>query len=79
MEKIKLEQLLPVIQETLDGGKEFTLPVTGTSMLPLLVQGRDTVVLKKAELPLKKGDLPLYRRKDGTFILQRIVDVRNGS
>ena len=74
--KYKLEQLLPVIEEALNSGKDFTLPVTGTSMLPLLVQKRDTVTIKKAGLPLKKGDLPLYRRHDGSFVLHRVVDVR---
>ena len=38
-------------------------------MLPLLVQGRDTVVLTAATEPLEKYDIPLYRRKDGSFVL----------
>lgn len=76
--KYSLSDLLPLIIETLASGREFTLPVTGTSMLPLLVEKRDSVILKKAVPPLKKGDLPLYRRADGSFVLHRIVSVKNG-
>ncbi|HZK21890.1 MAG TPA: nucleotidyltransferase family protein [Oscillospiraceae bacterium] len=76
--KYKLSDLIPIINETLESGKEFTLPVTGTSMLPLLVEKRDSIVLKKAVPPLQKGDLPLYRRTDGSFVLHRVVSAKNG-
>ena len=76
--KYKLSDLIPIIKETLAGDKEFTLPVTGTSMLPLLVEKRDSIVLKKAVPPLQKGDLPLYRRTDGSFVLHRVVSAKNG-
>ena len=78
--KVTMQELLPFIEEAFKNNKTFTIPITGTSMLPLLVQGRDAVTLKKCEEPLKKGDLPLYRRKDGTFVLHRIVDIdKNGN
>ena len=73
MEKVKLEQLLPFIDEAFACGKTFRIPVTGVSMLPLLVQGRDYAVLKRAEGHLKTGDVPLYRRADGAFVLHRVV------
>lgn len=70
-----MEELLPFIEDAFNNGKTFTIPITGTSMLPLLVQGRDTVTIKKIDEDLKKGDLPLYRRKDGAFVLHRIIDI----
>ena len=73
MEKIRLEQLLPFMDEAFAAGKTFKIPITGTSMLPLLVQGRDYAVLKRAAGHLKIGDVPLYRRADGAFVLHRIV------
>lgn len=75
--KVTMEELLPFIEEAFDNNKTFTIPITGTSMLPLLVQGRDTVTIKKIESPLSVGDLPLYRRKDGAFVLHRIIKVNN--
>ena len=77
--KVTMKELLPFIEEALNNDKTFTIPITGTSMRPLLIAGRDTVTLKKCDTKLKKGDLPLYRRKDGTFVLHRVVKVENNS
>ena len=53
---------------------EFTNTVTGTSMMPLLRQGRDIIVVKSPCFPLKKHDVPLYK-KPGTqsLVLHRII------
>lgn len=49
----------------------------GTSMRPLLRQGRDIVVIKRPEFPLKAGDAPLYRVKSKKeLVLHRILKVR---
>lgn len=81
---MKMEDLLPAVTEALSQNKTFTLPVTGTSMLPLLHQGQDTVELsavtkKDGELSLKIGDLPLYRRKNGDFVLHRVVKIEGNT
>lgn len=73
--KVRLFELLPIMEETLQAGGTVHMPITGTSMLPLLYAGRDTVTLQKAEGRLQKYDLPLYRRTDGTFVLHRVVRV----
>lgn len=75
--KVTMKELLPFIEEALNNDKTFVIPITGTSMRPLLIAGRDTVTLKKCDSKLKKGDLPLYRRQDGTFVLHRVVAVDN--
>ena len=69
-------ELEPVIRETLDKGSTVTLLPRGTSMLPLIRQGLDEVVLKSVDGPLKKYDIPFYKRKNGQFVLHRIVDVK---
>lgn len=74
--RVKLSEMLPIIEETLAAGGTVKLPITGTSMLPLLRSGRDTVTLTAVTSPLKKYDLPLYRRKDGAFVLHRVVKVQ---
>lgn len=75
MEKktVRLSELLPVIEETLAAGGTVKLPITGTSMLPLLRAGRDTVTLSPVTGDLQKFDIPFYRRRDGAFVLHRIV------
>lgn len=50
------------------------VPITGTSMWPLLKEGKSQVqVIAGDGKQLRKGDLVLYRRKDGTLILHRIL------
>ncbi len=77
MPKLNMETLLPFIEEAFNRGKDFRIPVTGTSMNPLLYQNRDFVKIIKPTLPLTIGDIPLYRRKDGAFVLHRVVDIKD--
>lgn len=69
---ISLEELYPVIKEQLESGGTVQIPITGTSMIPLLVWGRDSVELVKCE-KAQIGDIIFYRRDDGHFVLHRIV------
>lgn len=71
--EMPLAQLLPLIQERLAAGQAVRFSPKGTSMLPMLRQGIDSVVLAPLQGKLKKYDLPLYRRSDGSFVLHRIV------
>lgn len=73
--RIWLQEIYPLLQETVDSGGAFRLTVTGTSMYPTLLGGRDCVTLVQAPETLAVGDLPLYRRKDGSFVLHRVIDV----
>ena len=54
-------------------------PIAGTSMMPLLKEGRDRVELKPyCQERLKKGDVVLYKKNDGTLVLHRIIKTENG-
>lgn len=72
---LRLEQLMPLIREQLAQGKPVRFAPRGISMLPMLRQGRDKVVLAPISGKLKKYDIPLYQRDDGHFVLHRIVEV----
>lgn len=54
----------------------FVYTNVGDSMLPLIRQGRDVLIIKKAEGRLKKYDVPLYQRDSGQYVLHRILKVR---
>ena len=73
---IKLKEIWPVIEEKLNAGAEVTINPGGVSMKPLIIPQRDSVILKKTSQPLKKYDVALYRRKNGQFVLHRIVDIK---
>lgn len=65
--------LAPLFIQLLDEGYEISLPVSGGSMMPFFIHDRDTVILKKPEKPLKRGDVVLFSRASGILIMHRIL------
>ena len=53
-----IEDLLSLLEQT----EPVPLVVSGNSMAPFLVHGRDTVFLANVKAPLKRGNMVLYRR-----------------
>lgn len=47
----------------------------GNSMYPL-IKRRDLLVIRPVNAPLKRLDIPLYRRDNGRCVLHRILKVR---
>ena len=68
-----LEELMPIMKECLSSGKSFRFSPRGISMLPLLREGKDSVLLSPLPEKLKKYDVPLYQRDDGKYVLHRIL------
>ena len=73
---IKMEDMEPLIRETLQSGKAFSFPSKGVSMRPMLNTG-DLVTIEKLNRQLKKGDIVLYKRPNGQFILHRVRRIKN--
>ena len=71
-----MTEIEPLIKKAFENGEEFNLITAGTSMLPMLRDRQDTVVLQEKKGKLKKYDLPLYKRADGQFVLHRIVGIK---
>lgn len=74
------EVLFPDYSELLSTPGVEALPVTisGNSMAPFLKHGRDTVFLSKISRPIRRGDMILYRRPSGAYILHRVYKAKNG-
>lgn len=72
---MELKDLYPLLEESLAAGQSIRFSPRGISMLPMLRQGVDSVVLSPVAGKLRKYDVPFYRREDGKFILHRIVGV----
>lgn len=67
--KAYLDQVCAMLRE---GAESVPVPVAGTSMCPFLRHG-DTVYLDLPRRALKKGDIVLFTRPDGRYILHRIA------
>lgn len=62
------------LEESLKDNGIYVTVTKGNSMNPMLVEGRDRVVVIPPEFPLKKYDVPVYR-KLGHYTMHRIVKV----
>lgn len=66
------------IEEALREGKSIQIRPQGYSMYPLLVPGRDEVILHAADpAKLRRGDVVLYRREGSILVLHRIWKKRS--
>lgn len=71
-----LAELIPLIEEQLQSGGSASFTINGISMRPMLEGGVDWVKIVNADFPLKKYDIPFYKRTDGSFVLHRIIKVK---
>lgn len=61
------------IETLIKSGKSVQIYPQGYSMYPLLVPGRDEVILSPLpDRPLHRGEVALYRRDSGILVLHRI-------
>ncbi len=74
----KLSEYDETIREVLESGGEFRIYPAGTSMLPLLRQGMDSVSIIKPDGYLKKQDIAFYQRENGAYVLHRVIKSENG-
>ena len=69
------QEYLDAVCELLrQGERSVTVPVAGGSMTPFLING-DTVYLDLPDTPVKRGDIVLYTREGGRYILHRVYKV----
>lgn len=74
--QIALDEMFPIISETIENGGVASFTIHGTSMLPLLHDRIDKVWISKPKQKLKKYDIIFYRLENYGFILHRIVKVK---
>ena len=64
------EAVMERILAVMEAGAAAPLVISGYSMSPFLVHGRDTVYLTPPPETLKKGDMILYRRDSGMYVTE---------
>ena len=73
---IPMEELMPLLQLQMETAGSANLNVTGWSMMPMLHNRRDSVVIRPVKGRQEKGDLILYQRANGRYVLHRILRVK---
>ena len=71
IEKRKTEDLVPLMQAAFAAGGYFRLYPSGRSMLPLLREGIDSVLLARPDV-IRRGDILLVDTREG-FLLHRAI------
>ena len=70
---IPMKDLAELITLQLEKGGRAKLTVTGFSMRPMLHERRDSVVLIPVRQRQSAGDVILYLRENGQYVLHRII------
>ncbi|MBE5742482.1 MAG: hypothetical protein E7360_04070 [Clostridiales bacterium] len=63
------------IKELLETEGQYVGTTVGVSMRPMIVSGRDVVVIKKKTERLKPYDVALYMRGEKDYVLHRVLKV----
>ena len=73
-----INDVMPIIEECISRGSDVRIKVSGISMTPILHNLKDSVVLSPAQ-KIGKYDIVLHRRKNGQYILHRIIGKKGGA
>lgn len=65
-----------LIALAISNGGEFRLFHKGKSMMPLLREGVDSVLLTELSNEPKKNDIVVYKRSSGELVMHRIVKIK---
>ena len=77
MKDMSIEKMIPVIKEVVSQGGTIRFYPHGKSMLPMLREGIDSVMLT-GKSSYEANDIVLYKAPDGGYSLHRIVKIKNG-
>lgn len=72
--EVLLEEYRNILASEEQAGS-LPLLVIGGSMQPFLIGGRDTVFLSRLQRHARRGDILLYRRDSGGYVLHRVWKV----
>ena len=71
---VSFDTMVPLLLEVLEKNGSAEITATGNSMVPMLCDRKSRVRFAKAG-QLKRGDLPLYRRSNGDYVMHRVLNV----
>lgn len=66
---------LSLMLDMLEDDQSLKISPIGCSMCPFFYGGRDYVYLIRPSFPLKKGDIALFQRTNGIYVIHRVYKV----
>jgi len=77
--KVSMDDWMKLVSGRIAAGQKLQISPRGSSMYPLLVGKRDEVILTRLDRPLKRGDICMFRRYDGTYVIHSIHHIDHGN
>lgn len=76
---LPMSEIYPLIEQMITEGGEAHVTIRGSSMSPFLHDGRDQAVFAPLPpRPIRRGDIVLYQRDGGQFVMHRVYSVDDG-
>ncbi len=75
-ETVDTREYVSMLRELTEQGREVSMVIAGNSMRPFLTHQRDSIVFKKPDRELRRGDIVFYERATGQFVCHRICRIR---
>ncbi|MCR5637065.1 MAG: S24/S26 family peptidase [Clostridiales bacterium] len=77
---MSMSQLVEMLKSNTQMIQEISVTVNGTSMEPFLHDGKDSVIFSQLPKKLRRGDILLFKRKNGSFAMHRVYSInKNGT
>lgn len=73
--QVYLDDVIGLMIEKLEAGGKVTFTPKGTSMLPMLRDGQDVVILEKPQGRIRVSDVAFYKRDNGHYVLHRVYNL----
>ena len=67
---------MSTFEEEIERTGKLVYTNVGDSMMPLIKQGRDLLIIEKPDGRLKRYDIPLYKRDSGQYVLHRVMKIK---
>ena len=71
--QVDTNEYLDMVSELVRQGESVSVPVAGESMRPFLRDKRDSVWLSPMPDSVERGDIVLYKRDSGQYVLHRVL------
>lgn len=73
--KVQSDVVIAELRRFIDEGKSVILPVSGRSMLPFIVGGKDRVEFFPLKDELQKGDVVMAEVDEGYYVVHRVMRI----
>ncbi len=73
---VDTREYVTMLRELTEQGHTVSMTIAGNSMSPFIIHQRDSIVFKKPDRELRRGDFVFYQRSSGQYVCHRICKIK---